>query len=62
MTKNWITDYINNYVNKKVAKIYCCLGSIPITVPEYTDNAAALLGGLTIGMLYRTGDTLKIVH
>ena len=31
-------------------------------VPVYADNAAALLGGLTEGQLYRTGDYLKIVH
>ena len=31
-------------------------------VPEYADNAAALLAGLTTGKLYRTGDYLKIVH
>ncbi len=30
--------------------------------PEYADNAAALLGGLTAGQIYRTGDNLKIVH
>jgi hypothetical protein len=30
--------------------------------PEYEDNAAALLGGLVVGQLYRTGDYLKIVH
>lgn len=30
--------------------------------PEYADNAAALLGGLTTGQIYRTGDNLKIVH
>lgn len=30
--------------------------------PEYADNAAALLAGLTVGQIYRTGDTLKIVH
>ena len=29
---------------------------------EYADNAAAKTGGLTDGQLYRTGDTLKIVH
>lgn len=29
---------------------------------EFTDNAAALAGGLTAGYLYRDGDTLKIVH
>lgn len=30
--------------------------------PEYADNAAALLGGLIPGDIYRTGDALKIVH
>ena len=29
---------------------------------EYTDNAAALAAGLTIGAFYRTGDLLKVVH
>ena len=32
------------------------------TVPEYADNAAALLGGLIVGQLYRTADYLKVVH
>lgn len=31
-------------------------------VAEYTDNAAAIAGGLAIGTHYRTGDLLKIVH
>jgi hypothetical protein len=31
-------------------------------VPVYADNAAALLGGLVAGQLYRTGDYLKVVH
>ena len=31
-------------------------------VPVYADNAAALLGGLIAGQIYRTGDYLKIVH
>lgn len=31
-------------------------------VAEYADNAAAIAAGLTAGYLYRTGDTLKIVH
>ena len=31
-------------------------------VPQYADNAAALLGGLVAGQIYRTGDDLKIVH
>jgi hypothetical protein len=30
--------------------------------PVYADNAAALLGGLVIGQIYRTGDDFKIVH
>lgn len=34
------------------------IGDIPI----YADNAAAVAAGLAIGKLYRTGDTLKIVH
>lgn len=28
----------------------------------YSNNAAALIAGLKIGMLYRTGDTVKVVH
>jgi len=37
--------------------------SIPYTgAPEYADNAAAIVGGLTNGQVYRTGDVLKIVH
>lgn len=32
------------------------------SVNEFADNAAALLGGLGAGMVYRTGDNLKIVH
>lgn len=31
-------------------------------IAEYADNAAALVGGLAIGEIYRTGDALKIVH
>jgi len=31
-------------------------------VPEHADNAAAAAAGLTAGMVYRTTDTLKIVH
>ena len=29
---------------------------------EYANNAAALLAGLSVGDVYRTGDILKIVH
>ena len=32
------------------------------TIQEYADNAAAVLGGLVVGTIYRTGDDLKIVH
>lgn len=31
-------------------------------VQEFADNAAAITGGLSTGMIYRTGDDLKIVH
>lgn len=31
-------------------------------IKEFADNTAAIAGGLTLGMLYRTGDVLKIVH
>ena len=31
-------------------------------LPSYADNAAAIAGGLKIGQLYRTTDTLKVVH
>ena len=33
-----------------------------VGLSEYADNAAALVGGLIAGDLYRTGDLLKIVH
>jgi hypothetical protein len=32
------------------------------TLPSYADNAAAIAGGLTVGMLYRNGDVVQIVH
>lgn len=38
------------------------LGTKLTGVLEFADNAAALLGGLTAGYIYRTGDALKIVH
>ena len=31
-------------------------------IPVHADNAAALLAGLTVGQIYRTGDFLKVVH
>lgn len=30
--------------------------------PEYDDNDAAIAAGLSVGDIYRTIDTLKIVH
>ena len=30
-------------------------------VPEFTDNASAIAGGLAVGYVYRTGGDLKIV-
>ena len=37
--------------------------TVPVAgAPEYSNNAAALLAGLVVGDLYRTGDLLKIVH
>ena len=33
-----------------------------VGLPEYADNAAAIVGGLTVGAFYRTGDLLKVVH
>ncbi|OPY89021.1 MAG: hypothetical protein A4E71_00101 [Smithella sp. PtaU1.Bin162] len=32
------------------------------TVPSYADNAAAIVGGLKPGDIYRTDDALKVVH
>ena len=37
-------------------------GGAKVFVTEYTDNADALAGGLSIGETYRTGDLMKIVH
>ncbi len=37
-------------------------GKTNLTVLQFTDNAAAITGGLVIGDVYRTGDLLKIVH
>ena len=31
-------------------------------LPSYADNAAAVAGGLKVGQLYITTDTLKVVH
>jgi hypothetical protein len=34
----------------------------PVVTPQFADNSAALFAGLVAGQIYRTGDTLKIVH
>lgn len=31
-------------------------------ITNYADNAAAVTGGLTVGQVYRSGDSLNIVH
>lgn len=36
--------------------------SLFTNLPSYADNAAAIAGGLKVGQLYRTADTLKVVH
>jgi len=36
--------------------------SLFTNLPSYADNAAAIAGGLKVGQLYRTTDTLKVVH
>ena len=37
--------------------------TVPVAgAPEYSNNAAAVFAGLTVGQVYRTGDILKIVH
>jgi len=57
---------LNESVVYKLALFATChanvLQRVIADTPEYADNAAALLGGLTAGQIYRTGDNLKIVH
>jgi hypothetical protein len=36
--------------------------NIPTDPPNYTNNAAAISGGLVAGDVYRNGDVLMIVH
>ncbi len=37
--------------------------TVPVAgAPEFANNAAALLAGLSVGEVYRTNDFLKIVH
>ena len=48
------------WLTKKVNQLCCKVNFTDL--PEYADNAAALAGGLVSGQLYRTGDTVKVVH
>jgi len=47
---------------RSMAITYQDLTDLLAAVPQYADNAAALAGGLSAGDLYRTTDTLKVVH
>lgn len=47
--RKWVFFWINKIISMQNA-------------PEYDDNTAALEAGLSIGDIYRTVDTLKIVH
>lgn len=48
---------------KDIDKKFCCLTPNNLSdIVEYADNDAALLAGLVVGDIYRTGDDLKIVH
>jgi hypothetical protein len=37
-------------------------GDVVLGTQQFTDNAAAIAGGLTVGAIYRNGDVLQIVH
>jgi hypothetical protein len=57
--QNWVITAEGNTLSADTVQA----GKLEIlNIPEYADNAAALLGGLLIGDTYRTGDVLKIVH
>lgn len=55
-----------NFTPAELLELYEANFNAPAIViastPVYADNAAALLGGLVTGQIYRTGDYLKIVH
>lgn len=54
--------YFGKSIGSGAADWDLILSTATTGAPEYVDNAAALAAGLTIGQVYRTGDTLKIVH
>ena len=47
-----------DWLTKKVKNLLGRFNNLPV----YTDNAAAIAAGLSIGQLYRTGDVVKVVH
>jgi hypothetical protein len=49
-------------ITELLAFIITSLPASVLVVPEHADNAAALVAGLVVGNIYRTGDDLKIVH
>lgn len=54
---------VNNAVTNTLLQISGA-GVFTLTqgLTNYTDNAAAIAGGLTVGQLYRNGDVVQIVH
>jgi hypothetical protein len=58
VTYNFTLQQLLNLFSANFSASTIVIGSVPI----YADNAAAVAGGLAVGKLYRTGDTLKIVH
>jgi hypothetical protein len=58
VTYNFTLQQLLNLFSANFSASTIVIASVPI----YADNAAAVAGGLAIGKLYRTGDTLKIVH
>lgn len=64
---NWLLDDDDDcfHLTRSDTNILGFKVDLPLSVTsiaEHNDNAAALLAGLAIGDVYRTGDLLKIVH
>lgn len=61
-------DTVNNQLYSAItvgsgAADWELLIKVPLTgAPEYANNADAIVAGLSVGQVYRTGDLLKIVH
>ena len=60
--QGWIQATRNNSSETRNILINPLGGYVIFSVSEYADNAAATAAGLPGGAIYRTGDTLKIVH